>query len=196
MSKKELVLLQDSEVMPSKFQILWKLEQQLIALKTRLLEDSKTRFTHLPIELFLSSWKISRGENYRQNPYRVLDYPSAFSKENIFTFRTLILWGYPIGFHLILKGIHKELFRAAILSNYTQLPSDYYISQQNNPWIWEADDSDLISLSQLHKSLCRKIIDERNFIRLSYFLPLKNYDQIPQVGAETWVNLYQVLTMQ
>lgn len=44
-------------------------------------------------ELTATMPKISKGENYLQLPYLILDYPAIFEKNNIFALRTFFWWG-------------------------------------------------------------------------------------------------------
>lgn len=48
--------------------------------------------------------KVNRGENLRGLPYRLLDFPVYFDKDNVLAFRLLFWWGNQIHFILHLKG--------------------------------------------------------------------------------------------
>src|ERR1035437_2728368 len=58
----------------------------------------------LPKEVDAQTGKLFRGENYLYLPYLVLDYPKNFSKESIFSFRTMLWWGNFFSFTLHLQG--------------------------------------------------------------------------------------------
>ena len=50
------------------------------------------RFT-FPEGTSAQAGKIARGENYRQLPYLLLDYPRLFAREDVFALRTMFWWG-------------------------------------------------------------------------------------------------------
>lgn len=54
--------------------------------------------------------KISKGENYLQLPYIILDYPYSFYKNNFFAVRTMFWWGNFFSVTLHLSGNQKEKF--------------------------------------------------------------------------------------
>jgi hypothetical protein len=64
-------------------------------------------FDHLFGDIQCLNGKISRGENYQLLPYIILDYPSYFSRNNIFAVRTMFWWGNFFSITLHLSGDHK-----------------------------------------------------------------------------------------
>ena len=104
LTEKELAIFQDYEFMPLKAKVWAKIEALLSQLQQQLEEKIPEFSNQLPTDLIYSSGKLSRGENYKTYSYRVMDYPRVFQGSDIFTYRCVVLWGHPIGFHLILKG--------------------------------------------------------------------------------------------
>ena len=62
--------------------------------------------------------KIFRGENYRQLPYLVLDYPKHFSKESVLAFRTMLWWGNFFSCTLHLQGKALDERRSSLIQNW------------------------------------------------------------------------------
>ena len=68
-------------------------------------------------ELTATMPKISKGENYLQLPYLILDYPAIFEKNNIFALRTFFWWGNFFSINLHISGIYKTAFQDTLLKN-------------------------------------------------------------------------------
>lgn len=86
----------------------------------------------LPAAGIWESPKISRGENYEELPWVMLDYPRHFSKENVFAIRTFFWWGNFFSMTLHLKG----QFRKNMVWEMLEKP-DYdpcYICLGKNEW--------------------------------------------------------------
>ena len=93
LSDDELQLVNNTGWILTKRSVMEKVDQVLgsIAENQKLIiEKEKNR---LPQEVIKSEPKISRGENYLQLPYMLLDYPRFFDTENIFAVRTMFWWG-------------------------------------------------------------------------------------------------------
>lgn len=57
------------------------------------------------------AYKISAGENYKNLPYLVLDFPKIGNKDFPFVFRTLFWWGKPISCQLLVRTkLSENLF--------------------------------------------------------------------------------------
>ena len=67
------------------------------------------------LEDFKISPKVSKGEQLKGFPYRLLDYPRNFSSANIFAVRLLFWWGHGITINLHLKGSYLSSFRPSLL---------------------------------------------------------------------------------
>ena len=119
----------DTKVMLSVGELAMANDKNAILTKQAILTKAACLFTaQIPIisnlfrELFVCNEtllaaipKISKGENYNGFPYIILDFPSTFSKENIFAVRTMFWWGNFISITLHLKGSYKNMYAANIL---------------------------------------------------------------------------------
>src|SRR5262245_30564208 len=121
LSETELLLMQDKNFFIHKRNISSKVISLFGELneELRLLNDSNA--SHIGADILSVSGKISKGENYLGYPWILLDYPRAFSKENIFAYRSLFWWGSCFSFTLHLSGIHLENFIPAINKNLSSL---------------------------------------------------------------------------
>ena len=185
----EWTLFQDKSFMPVKARVLEKIEFILGRLGSKLETECRKSMDILSEAYFDKPPKLSRGENYSNYAYRVMDFPRFAKGESLFLYRCVVLWGHPIGFHLILQGEPKREFEEAFKDNYHQLPAGFFISNQESPWKWESEDDDLISLRNISANQVNAILTQRPFLKLSCFLPLKSYLDIPEVGVAVWGEL-------
>ena len=189
LSAEEWALFQDKSFMPVKASVLEKVESILSRLGSKLEEECRKAMAILPEVYFDKPYKLSRGENYGHYAYRVMDFPRYARSEDLFLYRCVILWGHPIGFHLILQGEPRREFEESFVGGYHQLPGGFFISNQESPWKWESEDDDLISLRNISGEKLNEILARRPFLKLSCFLPLKSYLDIPEVGVAVWGEL-------
>lgn len=185
LSEEELAFLKDKEYMPMKFRISKKLEENLSYLHQAIQIDIETHADHLFRPLLDSKGKISKGENYHTYTYRVLDYPRIFHTQGILLFRSLILWGHHISFHLIMTEKFKELFQLRTQAFLHDHPQDFYIASHKDPWQWK-EDEDYKRIAQLPQHALQTLIRERKFLKISRFLPLDQYAQLKEEGLSNW----------
>jgi hypothetical protein len=181
----ELAVLKDREFMPVKQRVTQKLEQQLTQLGHDLLAEVERNGQHLPSAIRAQSPKLSRGENYQSYAYRVMDYPRVFGKEDMLAFRSMVLWGHPVGYHLMLAGQYRAHYREAMVQAIPRLPEGYLLSAQRTPWRWEPD-HELLPAHQLTAETVAEIIEARAFIKVSYFLPLTEIETLISTGLAVW----------
>ena len=185
LSEQEFELLSDPTLLPDKYRICEKIDQWLSELRIEL-ESYLKLGSGLPREILKNHGKISRGENYHFQAYRVLDYPRLFRQDAIFAFRTVVLWGHPIGFHIILSGTYKELFQDAIGKQRINLGSNWLLAAQESPWIWEANAPGLSVCKELSEEQWAAHVATYQFLKISSFLPLSSYRELVSTGLEYW----------
>ena len=71
-----------------------------------------TSFNETPV--FGIAPKISRGEQYQQLPYVMLDFPRFFTEEDIFAIRSFFWWGNHCSIHLVIKGAYLAKYGPSI----------------------------------------------------------------------------------
>lgn len=176
--------------MPLKYSACHKMEALLAELRT---EISSTIVPAVPAVLYQNGGKISRGENYHTYAYRVLDYPAIFQKEDIFTFRTLVLWGHHIGFHLLMTGTFKEHYQARVVAAGDRLQGEFWLSKEEIPWQWFRDETEQLSWKDVPAETLQATVAARKFLKVSTYLPLTDYAAIPARGAALWKQWQSIL---
>ena len=180
----EAAALADRDFLPLKHRVSQKIDAALLDLRDRLLPLLAKG--HWPAPVRQTPPKLSRGENYHHYAYRVLDCPRVFAGADMLAFRSLVLWGHPIGYHLMLAGHYRDTYLPRLLARYQDLPEGAWLSVQETPWIWEADAPGLLPLATLEPDQLRAHLHSRDFIKVSYFLPLQAYEQLPSQGLAYW----------
>ena len=88
----------------------------------------------LPAAVAASQPKIFKGENYRQLPYIMLDYPRCFSGEDIFAIRTMFWWGNFFSITLHLAGKYKTALEASVMENLCLQPEGFFVCIHKEQW--------------------------------------------------------------
>ena len=193
-SSKELELLTDKEFPPLKQKILAKLEVLLGLLHKHLKTEVNSLSQSLPGYLLQNPGKISRGENFRSYAYRVLDYPSFFQKTNWLFFRTQVMWGHHISYHLLVSGkpledlLASDDFYVAI----KQLEKNIKIGIGEDPWDWLPQAQHEVFVKEMEREELEKVARSLGFLKLSHYLPLAAYKDLVSEGLASW-NEYQKL---
>ena len=117
LSKNELELVTNSEFILTKNRIIEKVYNMFGALSETYKETLNEHTALLPTEVFASSPKIYKGENYLQLPYVMMDYPRIFLKDDVFAVRSFFWWGNYFSITLHLSGRYLQQFRNNILFN-------------------------------------------------------------------------------
>lgn len=180
LTDRELQILQDTDFLLTKAQALTKIEELLLKTRTALESVVEASGFNFPPGAVLSGGKISRGENYRGLPYRVLDQPALLTNEDIFTFRTMFWWGHFFSATLHLEGASLERFRKEVLQNIEQL-SDVgtFIGVGETPWEYHYGTDNYLPLKSGH----RKQLESFRFLKLSRKMPVAEWRNLPSFAA-------------
>jgi hypothetical protein len=193
LTPEEFTVLSDRDFMPRKQQVCLKVEQLLGDLQQRLEPAVQTQAGVLPAAVAQTPGKLSKGENYQSYAYRLLDYPRVFSGEDMFNFRSMMLWGHPFGFHLMLAGQYREALLPQLLARRGLLDEGFLLSAQPQPWIWEPQPTQQPVFAQLDDETALRLTGERAFFKLSVYLPLARWAELPAFGLEVWQKLLPLL---
>jgi hypothetical protein len=181
LTKSELDILEDAEFLLAKARLISKVQELLAEVRMEINERIKSSAFSFPSDINLKSGKISRGENYNNLPYLVLDHPSLFRTEDIFAFRTMFWWGNFFSATLHLEGHNLEKYRVAISNNIKRLDGEQiYVAIGDSPWHYHYEESNYIPLGKVDKSF----IEDCKFLKLSKKTELKNWENIPRFSAD------------
>ncbi len=180
----ELEFLSDSEIFPLQWSLLEKLTRHLNEIEKNInLECSNSNFS-FPEEVLINKGKISRGNNYNNQPYLVLDYPRFFEKNNIFCLRTIFWWGNYFSNAIILSGSMLDRYQYSIIRNFSELKnSKWYFSINKNPWKLEINKENYCKVKDLDKSSITNHVRAYHYIKITDIYPLSKYDELPKTSV-------------
>ncbi len=192
LSPAELSVFTDPNFMPLKHSALGKIEKLLTTLRSEIAREIHPIAKRFPKGFDIQSGKLSRGENYKMYPYRVLDFPRALSGKNIFTFRSLVIWAHHCTFHLILAGEYKAFFQDHIIAHAKELPEAFSLSCQKSPWDWSFKPEEFIQARAMQEAPIAQAVRESEFIKITFMMPLIQYLDLPITGRDVW-KLWQMI---
>ena len=178
LSDEELQLVTSSEWILTKRIILDKVDILLGNLAVKQKAIIKKYKSILPIDVVASSAKISKGENYLQLPYRMLDYPRCFTGEHVFAVRTMFWWGNFFSVSLLLSGKYKDLFAEKILAKSVEFSKDLFICVHDNPWQHHFEQTNYIVFYNFEKTQVEDLINQKDFLKIALKFELKQWNNI------------------
>jgi hypothetical protein len=193
LTEKELLILQDRGFLLTKATLLERINELLGQTREELkgcIESSNFPF---PAGTDLIKGKISKGENYKNLPYMVLDYPTLFSKESIFAYRTMFWWGNFFSATLHLEGMALNYYRNSITHNFEKfLNKNIYIGVGETPWQYHYEEDNYIILNETH----RDFITNCKFLKLSKKIELKKWNDVPEFSTNFFELVLSVLKLR
>lgn len=175
LSKQELELVSNVDLILTKNEIMRKMTLLLQELQD---EQQKILAAAPGInqEVLKSSYKISRGENYKGLPWLVLDHPRLFTQQNIFAIRTLFWWGKYFVTTLHLAGIYKDQLEENIFSSLKELDEEgFYICINEDPWQHQFEPDNYLPIHELSLNEIEKVRG-KSFLKIAKKLPLQHID--------------------
>lgn len=137
--------------------------------------------------------KISRGENYLNYPYWILDYPRCFEHNNVFALRTMVWWGNEISFTLHISGTYKHIWEKSLSANVNLWPDDTYICVGESPWQYHFQKCNYQLTSSLTKKEITYILRKKNFIKLSRRIELSDFENIKLRALDSYKTFLELL---
>ena len=192
LSSRELAIVTDKEFILTKHRIIqqvFALFQQQVPVIQQYLQtfwNSQLGYDRLP--------KISKGDQYRQLPYVVMDYPAVFNKQDRMAIRTLFLWGDSFGVTLHLAGRYKMLLWQQILHHLMQNRTQpFYISVSKNEWEHHFEVDNYLLLSDFSPSSLLKHLEESTFIKIALRYPLAQWNDMGKHFEDAYRSLSELL---
>ena len=180
-TEKELHILQDTDFLLTKSVVLEKIYELLEKTRTELKNNVRETDFSFPEGTDIVTGKISRGENYKSLPYMVLDYPTLFTNESTFAFRTMFWWGNFFSSTLHLEGIALDQNRKKFVDNINKLLSkNIFVGIGETPWQYHYSEDNYVPLTKDHG----KYISNCIFLKLSKNISLSKWERIPSFASE------------
>jgi hypothetical protein len=194
LSDKERELVNNTDWILTKYVIIQKvytLFGDLLEPMQKVITDEKDR---LPEAVNSNYPKISKGENYRQLPYVMLDYPRCFEKDNILAIRTFFWWGNFFSVSLQLSGKHKKNAIPALLDNFSMLcETGYAICVSADPWQHHFEEDNYVPLKNYTKNTFSEMLYEKDFLKLAKSIPVQHWNEVPLFVEQSFTELIKLL---
>ena len=178
LSQEELSLVQNADWLLTKNRIIKKVYAMFGGLATDL-QKSITTKKFLPAEVFASSPKISKGENYLGLPYVMLDYPRHFGKDNVFAIRTMFWWGNFFSVTLHIKGSYKNELLPILERNLRMFAEHrFFVGINPDEWRHDFDTDNYIPIDGSDASNVKEHLYKKEFCKIANKIDLKNWNDI------------------
>jgi len=189
-TEKEFLAIEDTDFLLTKAAVIPKIKMLLEETRKELTQCVNASKYSFPNGIDLTTGKISRGENYLNLPFMVLDYPAYFKLGDIFAYRTMFWWGNFFSTTLHLGGVSLEKTRESISRNILKLiGEDIYICVGETPWQYHYEENNYIPVSEIHG----KYIDECRFLKLSKKIELKDWRNLPSFSSDFFNLLLKII---
>lgn len=148
----------------------------------------------LPLEVLSNPPKISRGENYNELPYVMLDYPRLFSKDDVFAIRTMFWWGNELSFTLHLKGKYKDQYQGKLLHLHQNKKQTWYLQLSENEWLHHKAQHTHEAITNLTLPVIQKYWSELNFLKIASFHPLQDWNNAVNIFVNDFTDIVKTLS--
>lgn len=193
LSDKELELVCNSEWILTKHAVIQKVYQVFGALQPEYERLLKANQQQLPPEVFATAAKIARGENYRQLPYVILDYPRCFQKKDTIAIRTLFWWGNFFSVSVQLSGRFLAPAIPQIEQSFERLQQkDFWICINDQPWDHHFENDNYIQLSAITKQDFVELL-QKPFLKIAGKISLRHWQDVPAFILETFEEMAGLL---
>ena len=168
---------------------------ELLGETERMIRQVLLSHPHFGLHTDIQSPKIFRGENYRQLPYMVLDFPRRFNTETVFSFRSMFWWGKEFSFTLHLQGEAFQHFRKTIEEKIRILAgNNFYFCVHASPWQYYFEQDNYMLLDELLEGDgLNAAMQTATFFKLSRKIPVTDFENVPQYAAETLSLVLKIL---
>lgn len=152
-------------------------------------------YDKLPAGFTHSSPKISKGNNYKNLPYLILDYPKHFDEVAVFAIRTMFWWGNFFSITLHIAGTYQQGFENKITAAYPLLKKNGFCCCVNsNQWEHHFDPDNFIPINQLTETDFKGYIQSKKFIKIAKKTSPDLWDDLPEILLDDYKLLIRIVS--
>ena len=195
-TEKELRYMEDTDFLLTKAEVSRKIRT--------LLNQTHDQLRHyLAVERFTfpegtqgRAGKIARGENYRQLPYMMLDYPRKFTQDDVFALRTMFWWGHFFSVTFQLGGTSWHRYQSAAMRNSGELTdASVSLCVSEDPWQHHRDASYYRPTYEMDTEQVRNRLGQQDFLKLAIFLPLNEWSSLPDQALAFFQRMIRLIEL-
>ena len=180
LSDKEKQILHDTEFLLTKASLIKKISSLMESVHIELREVINNSGFDFGNEIDIVNGKIFKGENYRELPYVVLDYPKKFSNKDTFALRTMFWWGNYFSTTLHLEGDSLSQYQEFIIKNSAQITNnEFFCCVNHTQWEYHYDQDNYELLGPDNKDLLKR----NDFLKISKKYQLDSYSNLPILAS-------------
>ncbi len=193
-SSEELALIQQPDILLLKRQALDHIRVLLNTASVRLHHACQVAQPPFPAEVLQKPPKISVGENYRQLPYMVLDYPRFFTQQSTLAFRTMFWWGNHFSVSVHLTGHYLARYASALQSlSSDERAQNYYFCIHGHPWEYHFEADNYLLMREISAEMVNHHMSAHGFVKIADRLPLHEWKKLPEWAAQFYTLLWHRL---
>ena len=178
LSAEEWQLVQNSDWILTKHAIIGKVYQLFGQLADHMRAGGQPPAA-LPEAVWRHAPKISKGEQYRQLPWVVLDYPRHFTREEVFAIRSFFWWGHYFSCTLHLKGSYQRQLAPAIIQEAAAgTLAGYYWSAGGGEFDFDVQTDHYTAMDKRIPTLAEA--QGGDFLKLTVIHPLEEWDTVQE----------------
>jgi hypothetical protein len=193
LSAEELNLASDPSVILTKNAVVDTVYQLFGQLSLQMQEDVKPMALELS-EVLETPAKISRGENYLELPYVILDFPRYFRPHDVFAVRTMFWWGNFMSMTLHLKGNYREHYHQRIIKKHAEIGAmGFYAGIGTDEWEHHFGDDNYLAVSLIDQDEWLTLYEARDFTKLALKYPLSEFNEMSVILPDAFRKIIKVL---
>ncbi|MBZ5859498.1 hypothetical protein [Flavihumibacter profundi] len=188
LSREEQEMAADTGIILTKNRILSAVMQQFGTLSEAEVAYTTKMRHQLPESIYMYPPKISRGENYQQLPWVMLDYPRVFAPEATLAIRHLFWWGNFFSCSLQVSGDFSQV----LLGKMALWPEGTHVCVHASPWEHHFGPDNYLPVIGMDPQKIISLATQGNFLKLSIVLPVSQWDSAQGFlfnGFSSWMKL-------
>lgn len=190
-SKGELAIVINSDFILTKNRIIEKIFLLFGALSEKYKTLLNDYVDFLPEKLFIHAPKIYKGEQYKNLPYVMLDYPRQFSKTDVFAIRSFFWWGNYFSITLHISGKYLQQFGDVILQ--TIKNKDWVVNMHEDEWEHNIANDNYVLINDTTDASISNI-SNKTFLKVAKKISLDNWQQAEAFYEYCYKELLQIIS--
>jgi hypothetical protein len=188
LTKHELNFAKDTSYPLAKHQVIRKIQDQFQYLG----QQMGQQFTEHEL-ISSAEYKITRGENYKQMPYLVLDFPKISGSGFPIACRTMFWWGHYFSCNILIQSNRIDLEQTAHL-----LAGMKKVKLWIGTDLWEQDlqSTAYTPLRKLNSASVYAAISIHPYVKLSVKIGLTHFAQLPDLALSHYAMMLSGLSIK
>lgn len=142
-----------------------------------------------PSDIGTRSPKISKGEQYEELPWVMLDYPRNFVDEDAFSIRCFFWWGNYCSITLQLSGKYQHKYAVTVQEFLREHGDEWFVGIGDDPWKHHFRKDNYIPAAEWGADL-----DLQPFIKIAKKISLHEWDTLEEFYLQNFTEIVKMLS--